>query len=248
MHFSLTSSFTPRPHSPSPQFGTNFTAAVALFALSGYAVACVNYRGSTGFGQDALESLPGRCGRQDVDDCVAALVPLLGAASQQPRVDVARVSVFGGSHGGYLAGHLVAQFPRAFRACVMRNPVLNMAWEVGSTDIPDWCYVECGLAYPPAHEQALPTAADYALMLERSPVARVAHVRTPCLLCIGTGDRRVPPSQSIEWHRVLRARGVPTRLLSYADATHGLADKPSVEADSLLNSLMWIEEHSQPVL
>lgn len=30
-------------------------------------------RGSTGFGEDALQSLPGRVGRQDVDDCMDAL-------------------------------------------------------------------------------------------------------------------------------------------------------------------------------
>lgn len=39
----------------------------------GYAVIAVNYRGSTGFGEDALQSLPGHIGTNDVEDCVAAL-------------------------------------------------------------------------------------------------------------------------------------------------------------------------------
>jgi hypothetical protein len=36
------------PHS---QFFTNFSPGIAMMAAAGYAVACVNYRGSTGFGQ-----------------------------------------------------------------------------------------------------------------------------------------------------------------------------------------------------
>ncbi len=118
----------------------------------------VNYRGSTGFGQSFLTSLPGQCGTHDVADCVAAAVRLLAT----DRVDAQRVSVFGGSHGGFLTGHLIGQFPQLFRAAVMRNPVLNIAWEVGSTDIPDWCYVETGLPYSPPHQQHIPTADEYA--------------------------------------------------------------------------------------
>lgn len=45
----------------------------AFLAALGYAVLCPNYRGSTGYGQEALGSLPGRVGRQDVADCVAAV-------------------------------------------------------------------------------------------------------------------------------------------------------------------------------
>ena len=50
----------------------------------------------------------------------------------------ARVAVFGGSHGGLLAGHLSAQFPTRYRACVMRNPVVDIPSMLGITDIPDW--------------------------------------------------------------------------------------------------------------
>ncbi len=45
----------------------------AFLAALGYAVLCPNYRGSTGYGQAALGSLPGRVGGQDVADCVAAV-------------------------------------------------------------------------------------------------------------------------------------------------------------------------------
>lgn len=57
-------------------------------------------------------------------------------------VDPARVSIVGGSHGGFLTGHLLGQHPALFRCGVMRNPVTNIAAMVGLSDIPDWCYVE----------------------------------------------------------------------------------------------------------
>ncbi len=57
-------------------------------------------------------------------------------------VDASRVGIVGGSHGGFLAGHLIGQFPAAFRCAVMRNPVTNISLMVGLSDITDWCYVE----------------------------------------------------------------------------------------------------------
>jgi hypothetical protein len=39
-------------------------------------------------------------------------------------------------------GHLVGQFPGRFRCAGLRNPVLNISFMIGQTDIPDWCYIE----------------------------------------------------------------------------------------------------------
>jgi len=60
-----------------------------------YAILHVNYRGSSGFGQAALESLAGTAGSLDVLDVVAATQHVL----QTGRVDPDRVGICGGSHG-----------------------------------------------------------------------------------------------------------------------------------------------------
>jgi len=57
-------------------------------------------------------------------------------------VDPARVAALGGSHGGFLTGHLVGQHAGRFRAGIMRNPVLDLSLMTHLTDIPDWCYFE----------------------------------------------------------------------------------------------------------
>ena len=47
--------------------------SLAFLASLGYTVVLVNFRGSTGFGEENIQSLPGRVGANDVADCIAAL-------------------------------------------------------------------------------------------------------------------------------------------------------------------------------
>jgi acylaminoacyl-peptidase len=79
----------------------------------------VNYRGSTGFGETALQSLPGNIGRHDVSDMLAAV----DAAVAMGVAREGALAVVGGSHGGFLAAHLIGQAPLRFRTAVLRNPV-----------------------------------------------------------------------------------------------------------------------------
>ena len=57
----------------------------------------------------------------------------------------------------------------------------------------------------------VPTKELYSLLYSMSPVAYIDKVKAPTMVMLGQVDRRVPPSQGIEFHKALRARGVPTR-------------------------------------
>ena len=57
-------------------------------------------------------------------------------------VDKDKVGVMGGSHGGFLTGNLVGQYPSCFKCGVLRNPVMDLGLMIHCSDIPDWCYIE----------------------------------------------------------------------------------------------------------
>lgn len=227
------------PHSVMP---TAFVPSYAfLSATQGFAVLHVNFRGSTGFGTTALESLPGRIGTQDVADVLAATKAAL--ALEPDALDPRRVGVVGGSHGGFLGAHLTAQHPDVFKVTALRNPVTNIASMVTASDIPDWCYVEalgCGKydwnSYRP------PTAEEVQKMWKASPVAHIGGVIAPTLVALGAKDRRVPQSQGVEWFHALKSKGVKAKLLVYPEDVHAI-DKPASEADQWLNIADWLKEH-----
>ena len=279
------------PHGgPHASFATDYMHPYAwLAAACGWAVLLVNYRGSMGCGEAATSSLPGHIGDHDVSDVhVATLtalqlggnssssggvvtVDVLGQASLPVRLDADRVVVAGGSHGGFLAAHMIGAHPDVFNAAVLRNPVINVAAMLTATDIPDWCvreraaevcvpsvlvdapprvafpaliFFRCWVegmgvgAYgpystptassspdptapggaPQATAQAVstgvPTAEAVARMYAASPIAHVAagRVTAPTLILLGLKDKRVPPSQGIEYFHALKGAGLATRL------------------------------------
>jgi acylaminoacyl-peptidase len=68
----------------------------------------VNYRGSIGFGEASVKSLPGHIGDNDVADMQQAVKEAL---AKLPLLDPDHCVLFGGSHGGFLVTHLSGQFP-----------------------------------------------------------------------------------------------------------------------------------------
>ena len=167
----------------------------------------VNYRGSTGFGEKALNSLLGKIGEQDVQEVHNATLEML---KKNQFLDGERVFLFGGSHGGFLVTHLSGQYPDFYRAVSTRNPVIDMATMFPITDIADWIIVESNLGNGSELEKLLGPE-NNSRMWDLSPIKYVKNVKAPTLLLVGKVDRRVPPTQSIEYYRALQLHGVKCR-------------------------------------
>ncbi|KAG2444971.1 hypothetical protein HYH02_008843 [Chlamydomonas schloesseri] len=236
------------PHGgPHTAVALGWYPAYAYLVALGYAVIVPNYRGSTGYGQAALASLPGAIGRNDVDDCMACV----DAVVAEGLVDKSRVSVVGGSHGGFLTAHLLGQHPGAFRSGVMRNPVTNISAMIAASDIPDWCYVEAlGSEEGRRRCAPVPSPADLAAMYAASPVQYVDAVKAPVFVMLGAKDRRVPPPDGLQYLSALRGRdvavhGAPpeSRLIVFPEDSHGL-DKPQTEYEQWVNVAYWLKRFS----
>ncbi|GAB0494595.1 hypothetical protein MMPV_005889 [Pyropia vietnamensis] len=280
------------PHGgPHSAYNSAYSPALTAYVRTGYAVAMVNFRGSTGAPQASVVSLLGRAGTQDVGECVAAtwwaLDTLAGGlkdhagggdgddgngdgdgdgngdgdgdgcaednASSRPRV-----GIVGGSHGGFLGAHLSARYPSTYATAVLRNAVVDVATMAGGTDILDWCYVEAGVAAEGGVDgPAAGGAAAYPVSLaaltamwNASPVAwiRPAGGATkrlpppPTLLQVGGSDRRVPPQQSREWARCVRAAGGIVAVRHYAGEMHAI-DGVGGGDDAIVHALAWLWTH-----
>ncbi|XP_034393739.1 S9 family peptidase isoform X2 [Cyclopterus lumpus] len=221
------------PHS---QFPAEWNCTTAGLAKLGFAVLMVNYRGSTGFGQDSILSLIGQIGSQDVKDVQTAVRTAL---QRDIALDPNRLAVIGGSHGGFLSCHLVGQYPEFYRACAARNPVINAATLLGTSDIVDWRYTSVGIQY--SYDQ-IPTAEALAAMLEKSPITHAAQIKAPVLLMLGGRDRRVSPHQGLELYKALKSRASPVRLLWFPEDGHSLS-RVDTQADCFLNTVLWLHQH-----
>ena len=74
---------------------------------------------------------------------------------------------------------IMPQVPDKFVAAAVRNPACNLALMVGTTDIPDWCYVEaCGSSGKNIFTEAPP--ADFLTFFHsKSPISHLSKV---CLM------------------------------------------------------------------
>jgi acylaminoacyl-peptidase len=198
----------------------------------------VNYRGSLGVDEGFVNDLIGHVGDKDVKDMIKAIDYM----SDKNLVDRQQLSLFGGSHGGFLVTHLSGQYAHwDWKACITRNPLVNIATKLDGTDIPDWGYVEAfGKPDVFAFDKVLdPMTAE--VMIKKSPTNWIHNVKVPTLMLLGRKDRRVPMTQGLSYYRVLKARGVKTQCHVYDDK-HDL-QKVDVDGDIAINACLWILHH-----
>ncbi|KAI3854713.1 hypothetical protein MKX03_028091 [Papaver bracteatum] len=217
---------------------TNFSKNYAFLCTLGYSLLIVNYRGSLGFGEEALQSLPGKIGSQDVNDVLAALDHVI----EMGLADSSKVAVLGGSHGGFLTAHLIGQAPDRFVAAAARNPVCNLALLVGTSDIPDWCFVEGSMGKNYFTEA--PSLDHLHVLYNKSPISHLSKVKTPTLLLLGAQDLRCPVSNGLQYARALKENGVEVKVIVFPNDTHGI-DRPQSDFESFLNIGVWFNKHFQ---
>ena len=178
------------------EYYSNAYALNQYLAASGYVVLSVNFRSGVGYGLDFREALNyGASGASDYNDVKAAGSYL----RSRPEVDPARIGAWGGSYGGFLTAMALARSSDIYRAGVDFHGIHDWAVEL---NIP-------------------PTAPDYQLAFDSSPMAFVKTWRSPVLLIQGDDDPEVQFKNTVMLAAALRKQKVEVEELIFPDEAHG---------------------------
>jgi dipeptidyl aminopeptidase/acylaminoacyl peptidase len=193
----------------------------------GYAVLQMNFRGSSGYGNDWFFAAHQDWGGLTYDDVVD------GArwAMQQGIADPGRVCIVGWSFGGYLALVGAQRNPDLFRCAV------SIA---GLSDL--------GLLVDEGHRWLNPAVVqkqigtDPAKLKRDSPRLHAAEFRVPVLMLHGDRDAQAPYAQSEVMDTALTRAGKPHRFVTIHDADHQLSSE-SDRITMLREVEMFLAEH-----
>jgi dipeptidyl aminopeptidase/acylaminoacyl peptidase len=181
---------------------------IQYWTSRGFAVADVNYRGSSGYGRAYRERLNGQWGIADVDDVICA-VRFLAA---EGKADGLRAVIRGGSAGGYTTLAALTFHPGIFRAGASYYGVSDL--EVLEVDTHKF-----ESRY--SHTLIAPYPSARAVYRERSPIHAIDRLACPLILFQGLEDKIVPPNQSQMMADAVREKGLPVAYLAFEGEQHG---------------------------
>jgi dipeptidyl aminopeptidase/acylaminoacyl peptidase len=196
----------------------SFRWNLQLWAAQGYVIGCVNFHGSSGFGQQFTDSITGDLGNKPLTDILQSTAWF----AKQPWIDKDRMAAAGGSYGGYMMAWLNGHTDR-FKAMVCHAGVYDWHAMMASDIVR-------------ARERALgaPPWEGYDKVDKQSAQRFAANFKTPTLVLHGEKDYRVPVTQGLAYYNTLKQKGVPARLVYFPDENHWVL-KPQ-------NALVWHRE------
>mmetsp|Transcript_21372 Transcript_21372/g.40700 ORF Transcript_21372/g.40700 Transcript_21372/m.40700 type:complete len:531 (+) Transcript_21372:84-1676(+) len=199
---------------PTSATSSTFSATIQYWTSRGWAVADVNYGGSTGYGREYRNRLKGQWGVVDVEDVCAAAQHL----TSQNMVDPARLCIDGGSAGGYTVLACLA-FKSTFKAGASMYGIGDLEVLARDTHKFESRYLDTLIGEYPA---------DAAVYKARSPINAVDQLDCPVVLFQGSEDKVVPPNQAKSMFDALKHKGIPTALCMFEGERHGFRQAANI--------------------
>ena len=184
-------------------------------ANRGYAVMCVNFRSSTGFGK-RFTNLGDKAWGTGI---IADQYDTVQWAIRQRIADPDQVAIMGGSFGGYstLAG--LVFYPDTYACGVDIVGPSNLITLLES--MPEY--------WKPMLDMFTMRVGDHrteegrALLTAHSPLTHAANLRKPLLIAQGANDPRVKRAEADQIVQALQDKGIPVAYVLYPDEGHGFA-------------------------
>lgn len=189
--------------------------AIQFWTSRGFAIADVNYGGSTGYGRDYRRRLDDKWGIVDVDDCVNCARYLIARG----EVDRERTAIRGGSAGGYTTLAALT-FRDVFKAAASYYGVSDLEALAKETHKFESRYLDRLIGAYPARRD---------LYLERSLINNVNLLSCPIIFFQGDEDKIVPPDQAEVMANALRQKGIPVAYLLFQGEQHGFRKAENIK-------------------
>jgi dipeptidyl aminopeptidase/acylaminoacyl peptidase len=215
---------------PTDQDEFEFDATRQVLASAGYAVAAVNYRGSTGRGLEYTKAIYADWGNKEVKDLLGAVDELVKTGIADPQ----RLGIGGWSYGGILTDYTIATDPRFKAAASGAGSALQLS--IYGSD--QWV-----VQYD--NELGVPWKnADKYIKLSY-PFFHADKIKTPTLFMSGLKDFNVPTAGGEQMYQALRSQGIPTELVLYPGQYHGISI-PSYQVDRVQRYIDWFGKYLAP--
>ncbi len=194
---------------PHGRFSKSFNTGTQIWAARGYAVLRTNPRGSSGRTLEFSNANFMDWGGKDFEDIMAGVDEVIEMGVADPE----RMSIMGGSYGGFMTFWAITQTER-FTAAIGHAAISDWYSFYGQTDIP--YYLSNSFGGMPW--QTKETWEAY------SPIEFAENVTTPLLITHGEEDRRVPIAQGEQYFRTLKKMGNTVEFLRFPREGHGIGE------------------------
>lgn len=193
-----------------------FRMATQYWTSRGIGILDVNYSGSAGYGRAYRQRLNGQWGIADVRDCIGAALALVDHGLADP----ARLSIRGGSAGGYTVLRALTTSD-VFSAGISLYGVADLEALEADTHKFESRYTQNLVA---------PFPEGLATYRERSPIHHLDRLSCPMLILQGREDQVVPPNQAEAMAAAVRVKRLPLALVWFDDEGHGFRRAESIIA------------------
>ena len=188
------------------------------YAGAGFAVVCIDFHGSTGYGQRFTDAISGDWGGKPLEDLQRGWA---FALAKYDFLDASRAAALGASYGGFMVNWIAGVWPEPWRCLVSHEGVFDcrmMAYSTEELWFDEWEHGGTPFVRPADFERF-------------NPVNHVVDWRVPMLIVQGGKDFRIPTEQGLGAFTALQRRGVPSQFLYFGEENHWVL-KPQ-------NSLQW---------
>ncbi|KAJ6171995.1 hypothetical protein N7470_001062 [Penicillium chermesinum] len=206
---------------PNSNVDPGLNLEIQYWTTRGYAVCDVNYTGSTGYGREYRERLSGYWGLVDVGDAVSA-VDFLG---NDGLIDKAKVGIFGGSAGGYLALRALHMYPEIWAAGVSSYGISDVralqadSYKFESQDV------------------------DRLLLSKTEPKEREQELTNRSSPAVaGTEDVCVPVAQARMMADAMKTHGRVAEVIEFEGEGHGWEGEDAI-LESFVRTEEWWKRH-----